>query len=212
MVKRHAPASARNREPIAAVLREVLPGRGSVLEVASGTGEHSAYFAALFPGLDWQPTDPDPEALASIRAWRDESGCANLREPLQLDAAAEAWPAGRVDAVLSVNMVHSAPGPNRGADARAGRLLADVHRLSLRTLSPRRVRRHRQRGVDARQARHPEWGLRDLDGRSRGCEPAFAGTDLAMPATTESSCSGLTVVARGAYASARRSGSNRGRV
>ena len=81
-MKRRAPATERNREPIAAVLREVLPPRGLVVEVASGTGEHAAYFARLFPALDWQPSDPDPDALNSITAWAADAGLPNLRDPV----------------------------------------------------------------------------------------------------------------------------------
>jgi hypothetical protein len=98
------------------VLREVLPERGTVLEVASGTGEHAAYFASRFPGLRWQPTDPDPEALASIRAWRAEAGSANLLEPVRLDGAAEEWAVAAADAILCINMVHISPWAAR-ADA-----------------------------------------------------------------------------------------------
>ena len=107
--RRHAPATARNREPIATVLRGVLPPSGLVLEVASGTGEHCAWFASLFPALDWQPTDPEPAALASIAAWRASAGCANIRQPLALDTSAPDWPVDQADAMLCVNMVHISP-------------------------------------------------------------------------------------------------------
>ena len=108
-IRRSAPAALRNREPIAAVLAEWLPAGGIVLEIASGTGEHAAYFAERFPDLDWQPSDLHPDALASIAAWRDEVGLPNLRSPLALDAAASEWPVERADAVLSINMVHISP-------------------------------------------------------------------------------------------------------
>jgi SAM-dependent methyltransferase len=104
-VKRHAPATERNREPIAAVLAEVLPVSGRVLEIASGTGEHCAFFAACFPGVIWQPSDPDPDALASIAEWTQ--GLANILPPLEIDAAAGDFPAA--DAILCVNMVHISP-------------------------------------------------------------------------------------------------------
>lgn len=107
--RRSAPAALRNREPIAEVLANWLPETGLVLEVASGTGEHAAWFAGRFPNLDWQPSDVHPHALASIRAWRAESGLSNLREPLTIDAAALDWPIDRADAVLSINMVHISP-------------------------------------------------------------------------------------------------------
>ncbi len=108
-MKRHAPATARNREPIAQVLAGELPGSGLVLEVASGSGEHALYFAQRFPALDWQPSDPDPEALGSIAAWAAEAGLTNLRPPLLLDAAAKEWPLERADALLCSNMVHISP-------------------------------------------------------------------------------------------------------
>ncbi len=107
--RRSAPAALRNREPIAEVLAEWLPARGLVLEVASGTGEHAAFFAERFPDLDWQPSDIHPDALASIAAWRDASNLPNLRPPVVLDSAASQWPVSRADAVLSINMVHISP-------------------------------------------------------------------------------------------------------
>ena len=107
--RRSAPAAQRNREPIAQVLAEWLPATGLVLEVASGTGEHSAWFAERFPKLEWQPSDMHPDALGSIAAWRNAAGLPNLREPLVLDAAASEWPIAKADAVLNINMVHISP-------------------------------------------------------------------------------------------------------
>ncbi|MDR7153669.1 hypothetical protein J2W40_000466 [Sphingobium xenophagum] len=106
--KRHAPATLRNRDAILAVLGEALPSSGLVLEVASGSGEHAVHFAAGLPALNWQPSDPDPAALASIEAWRGEAGLANLRAPMLLDAAAD-WPIDRADAILCINMTHISP-------------------------------------------------------------------------------------------------------
>lgn len=106
--KRHAPATERNRDAILAVLREELPSSGLVLEVASGSGEHAMYFAAALPALDWQPSDSDPAALASIEAWRQEAGLPNVRRPLRLDASA-GGPVERTDAILCINMVHISP-------------------------------------------------------------------------------------------------------
>jgi hypothetical protein len=108
-MKRHAPATDRNREPIAAVLTEELPKTGLVLEVASGTGEHAVHFARTFPDLRWQPSDPDPEARASIKAWREEAALPNLLPPLALDSADADWPVERADAVICINMVHISP-------------------------------------------------------------------------------------------------------
>lgn len=108
-MKQSSPAAGRNREPIAVVLAEWLPKRGLVLEVASGSGEHAVHFAKRLSGLEWQPSDPDPAALTSIEAWRADSGLANLREPVILDATAATWPVDSADAVLNINMVHISP-------------------------------------------------------------------------------------------------------
>jgi SAM-dependent methyltransferase len=166
-LKREAPAAARNREPIAAVLREVLPASGTILEVASGTGEHAAHFASLWPELRWQPSDPDPDAIASIRAWREEAGLANLLEPVVLDASADSWPLAEADAILCINMVHISPWEaTTGLMRGAGRLLAAGAPLIL--YGP-----YRRAGVatapsnqafDASlRARDPQWGLRELE-------------------------------------------------
>lgn len=110
----HAPATARNREPILAVLERLLPaaeGPKRVLEIASGTGEHAAFFAARLPHLRWQPSDVDAAALESIGAWRESTGpLDNLAAPIRLDVTA-AWPegVGAVDVVFSANMIHIAP-------------------------------------------------------------------------------------------------------
>jgi hypothetical protein len=91
------------------VLANWLPSSGAVLEIASGTGEHAVYFAERFPALDWQPSDIHPDALASIEAWRQASGLANVRPPLVIDAASSIWPIERADAILSINMIHISP-------------------------------------------------------------------------------------------------------
>jgi hypothetical protein len=107
--RRSAPAVLRNREYIAEVLSEWLPERGLVLEIASGTGEHVMFFADRFPKPEWQPSDANPDALASIASWRDLSGLLNIRPPLELDASAPQWPIERADALLNINMVHISP-------------------------------------------------------------------------------------------------------
>lgn len=124
--RQHAPATERNRAPILAVLARVLPPRGVVLEVASGTGQHAVAFAAALPGVTWQPSDGDPAALDSIRAWAAEAALPNLAEPLHLDAAApQDWPLARADAVVCINMIHIAPWDAcRGLMRGAGRALA----------------------------------------------------------------------------------------
>ena len=107
--RRSAPAALRNREPIAEVLRDWLPEKGVVLEVASGTGEHSALFAEQFPNLEWQPSDLSPDALSSILAWAAIAALPNLRPPIEVDASRPDWPIRSADAVLNINMVHISP-------------------------------------------------------------------------------------------------------
>lgn len=121
-MRRHAPATARNREPIIAVLTEALPAEGVVLEVASGTGEHVAAFAERFPALRWQPSDPDADSRASIADWTSE--LPNTLPPLDLDAAAPDWPIESADAIVCINMVHISPwAATLGLVAGARRLL-----------------------------------------------------------------------------------------
>lgn len=106
--RRHSPAAARNRQPILEVLQAALPERARVLEVASGSGEHALHFAGAMPGWTWQPSDPSPEACRSIEAWRAHSGLTNLLPPLALDVTADC-PAGPVDGVVAINLLHIAP-------------------------------------------------------------------------------------------------------
>jgi SAM-dependent methyltransferase len=170
-MKRHAPATERNREPLLAVLREVLPQQGTLLEVASGTGQHAVFFAQAFPGLSWQPTDMDPEALESIAAWRNEAALPNLREPLRLDATAAEWPVKAVDAILCVNMIHISPwsacqGLMRGASRvlPPGGLLVFYGPFLIegRPTAPSNI------AFDASlRERDPAWGVRELGAVTR---------------------------------------------
>ncbi|MFN3989938.1 MAG: DUF938 domain-containing protein [Erythrobacter sp.] len=167
--KRHAPATARNREPIAEVLVRELPKAGRVLEVAAGTGEHAVFFAARFPALEWQPSDPDPEALASIAACRAEYQGGNLAAPLLLDAAApESWPVTSAAAIVCINMVHISPWEaSMGLFAGAARILGSGAG-PLILYGP-----YLEEGVETAasnlafdqslKARNPAWGLRHLD-------------------------------------------------
>lgn len=165
--RRSAPHVARNAAPIVEVLATILPAEGLVLEVASGTGEHAVHFARAFPQLEWQPSDPDPDARRSIEAWRAEAALPNLRPPLALDARAADWPIDRADAILCINMVHISPWPaTEGLLSGAGRRLGPGAPLYL--YGP-----YFQAGVptapsnlafDASlRARDPEWGVRELD-------------------------------------------------
>ena len=170
-----APTALRNREPIAEVLREWLPESGTVLEVASGTGEHSVYFAECFPRLEWQPSDVHPDALSSIAAWHDEARLPNLRSPLVLDASSAGWPVDRADAVVSINMVHiSSWASALGLLDGAARLLSEGAPLILYgpwlkhdiPTAPSNL------DFDADlKRRDPQWGLRSVEVFSAAAEP-----------------------------------------
>ena len=103
-----APSAERNAGPILDLLRRHAPETGTALEIASGTGQHIAAFAAALPGLDWTPTEADPDRFASIEAWRAASRCPNLRPPRPLDATSLPWPGDvrGVDLILLVNLLH----------------------------------------------------------------------------------------------------------
>ena len=107
--RRYAPATARNRDPLLQVLKSLLPQTGTILEIASGTGEHACYFAPAFGDTVWQPSDTDESAIASINAHRQADAPANLASPLYLNVMESEWPVSAADAVLCVNMVHIAP-------------------------------------------------------------------------------------------------------
>lgn len=165
---RTSPSTARNREPILAVLRSRLPASGLVLEVAAGAGEHAIHFAAALPALEWQPTDGDTGALASIAAWRQHAGRDNLRPPLRLDASQpDTWPVDRADAIVAINMIHISPwSATAGLLAGAARVLpsggglflygpfmeSDVPTSASNLEFDQSLRR-----------RSPEWGVRNLD-------------------------------------------------
>lgn len=163
----YAPATARNRAPIVDVLRRHLPPRGLVLEVASGSGEHVVHFAQAFRGLLFQPSDPDPDARASIDAWRAELAPPNVRPAIALDATAEVWPIDAADAVLCINMVHIAPwAAAEGLVRGAARVLAPGGVLYL--YGPyKRGGRHTAPSNEAfdrsLRLQDPGWGVRDLE-------------------------------------------------
>lgn len=165
--RRHAPATQRNRAPILEVLRRVLPKTGLLLELASGSGEHAVHFAAALPDWIFQPSDVDPDALASITAWIAEAGVANVRPPLPLDVTAGTWPVEAVDAIFSANMIHIAPPEAaRGLMAGAGKYL--VAGGVLVVYGPFRIGgAHTAASNEAfdadLRARDPRWGVRDLE-------------------------------------------------
>lgn len=164
-----SPAVARNTAPILNVLRTHLPARGRVLEIASGSGEHALAFARALPAVTWTPSDPSPEARASIAAWAAEAALPNLKPPLDLDAATpDAWHDIDVQVVFCANMIHISPwAATEGLMAGAGRILPDPGGLLVLygpfreaevPLAPSNA------DFDASlKTRDPLWGLRDRE-------------------------------------------------
>lgn len=163
-----SPAVARNTGPILEVLKAHLPGRGRVLEIAAGSGEHAVAFAGALPGLDWTPSDPSAEARASIAAWAAAAGPPNLRPPLALDVLdAATWPEEPLRAVICINMIHISPWTaTEGLMALAGSRLAIGGLLAL--YGPYREAEVPPAPSNAAfdeslKSRDPAWGLRDRD-------------------------------------------------
>ena len=150
------------------MLRPRLPAQGLVLEIAAGAGEHAVYNAAALPGLQWQPTDPDPEALASIAAWRAHAALPNLFPPLRLDAAApDTWPVTQADSIVNINMIHISPwAATQGLITGAARLLPPDANLFLYGPYIERdvVTAPSNLAFDlSLKSRNPAWGIRHLD-------------------------------------------------
>lgn len=192
--RHYAPATQRNRDPILEVLRPLLPARGVVLEIASGSGEHAVHFASALPALTFQPSDPDARGRASIEAWRDQARLPNLLPPLALDAARTPWPIAAADAVVCINMIHISPwsaaeGLIRGAASilPAGAplyLYGPYLRAGVET-APSNL----AFDADLRR-RDPEWGLRDLDAMTA----LAASHGFLPPDLTEMPANNLSVV------------------
>jgi len=107
--RQHAPATLRNRDFIVDVLRDVLPTKGVILEIASGSGEHVVHFARSFPSLVFQPSDQEPDALQSVAAWVKATRVTNARAPMVLDASRSPWPIASADGIICINMAHISP-------------------------------------------------------------------------------------------------------
>jgi hypothetical protein len=163
--RRYSAAAERNAGPILDVLRSVLPSRGVALEIASGTGQHAAHFAAALPGWVWQPTEVDTQALPSIASWC--AGIENVRAPLVLDVMAPTWPVAEpVDAIFCANLLHISPWSTCGALMRsAARYLAPAGVLVTygAYLEDSRPTAPSNLAFDADlRSRDPAWGLRRL--------------------------------------------------
>ncbi len=181
--RQYAPATLRNCEPILEVLLKVLPPTGTVLEVASGTGEHAVFFAPRLGPRKWLPSDPNPQLRASIAAWAAHFPCENLYTPIDLDVRTPIWsveknaPSGwlngddlnksPITAIVNINMIHISPwSASLGLMAGAGRILPPGGILYLYGPFKRGGKHTAPSNAafdESLRAQNPEWGIRDLD-------------------------------------------------
>lgn len=177
--RKHAPATERNRQPILEVLQQVLPKTGTVLEIASGTGEHATFFAPRLRHLDWLPSEPDPDSRSSVSAWVKALPSDNLMDPLALDVSQQPWPvedeafklAQPITAIVNINMLHIS----------AWKMCQHLMVGAQRVLPPGGVlylygpfKQKGQQTAPSNQAfddmlrdRNPSWGIRDLEAVSQ---------------------------------------------
>jgi hypothetical protein len=172
--RQFAPATQRNREPILEVLQRTLPSTGTILEIASGTGEHAVFFAPQLPGRKWLPTDINYLSLVSISAWLKHSPSDNIYPPILLDVCANIWSIEQekqyldeITAIVSINMIHIAPwAACLGLMAGAGRILPENGILYL--YGPFKQNGQHTAPSNAAfdewlKSQNPEWGVRDLE-------------------------------------------------
>jgi cyclopropane fatty-acyl-phospholipid synthase-like methyltransferase len=189
-----SPSTARNKEPILQILREVLPTTGRILEIASGTGEHIMFFAEKFPGLQFQPSDIDPKAHQSINAWISYLQLPNVAAPLSLDASDAKWPALQFEAVLNMNMAHISPWEatlglfrNSAKSLRTGGFL---YMYGPFRAQQKHTAASNESFDQSLQERNPLWGVRDLE----AVEGAAAKEGLVLERTIEMPANNFSLI------------------
>ena len=196
--RRHMPATLRNRDAILAVLKDIVPQQGLLLEIASGSGEHAAFMAPQLQPLLWQPTDYEAETLPSIDAYAADSGSNNIRPALQLDVTQQPWPVKACDALLCCNMIHIAPwAAAEGLFGGASAIMPQSAPLIL--YGP--FKRHGRHTAPSNEtfdaeflkARNPLWGVRCLE---TDVVPLAQRTGFALDRVVEMPANNLTVIFR----------------
>ncbi|MBU1357760.1 MAG: DUF938 domain-containing protein [Gammaproteobacteria bacterium] len=191
----HSPAAERNRQPILDMLLETLPPHGKALEIASGTGQHVAWFAPAMPGWTWQPSDANAASLPSVDAWAGDAGSGNILPAIELDVMSWPWPVqGPFDAILCANMLHIAPWATCSALMRgAAHALADTGRLIAYGpfLEDGRPTAASNLAFDRDlRMRDPAWGIRSI----QAVEAEAASVGLALTRRTDMPANNLALV------------------
>lgn len=170
-MKKYSQATVKNREPILTVLQKFIPNRGHILEIASGTGEHSIFFAPHFPEQKWIPSDRTFESLASIKAWGEEYPQENLQSPLRIDVTEKNWFLPLVDeaigAIVCINMIHISPWEAcLGLFAGAGQLLPKdgiVYLYGAYKVNHQHRAPSNEEFERYLRSQNPLWGVRNLE-------------------------------------------------
>jgi SAM-dependent methyltransferase len=191
-----APSAERNKGPLLEVVRRVLPARGLVLEIGSGTGQHVAHFAAALPSLVFQPSEADTAKHASICAWTRHGELRNVRPPIELDVTRRPWPTGSADAIICINVIHISPWATTLALMQgAGAIL--VTGGVLVTYGP--YRRDGKQTAPSNEefdawlkSRSPDWGVRDME----RVEAAANGAGLRLEEAVAMPANNFTLVFR----------------
>ncbi len=108
-------ATLRNREFIGEIIKKFLTNNGTILEIASGSGEHAVYFQKLFPNIIWQASDPNLIHRKSISSWiKYENLNSIMPEPIDLDVLNQEWNIPKqlkaeLKIIVCINMLHITP-------------------------------------------------------------------------------------------------------
>ena len=165
------PAAIRNREAILELLERILPQSGTVLEIASGSGQHITYFAKQMDKLQWQPSDIDSSVFNSILAWtKHQKVEKRVLRPINIDAQLDIWPINKIydlSAILTINMVHISPWKaTTNLFKNAAKYLTSEKTLFF--YGPYKVNGHHTAASNeafdkSLQSQNIEWGVRNLD-------------------------------------------------
>ncbi|MBF2067038.1 MAG: DUF938 domain-containing protein [Calothrix sp. C42_A2020_038] len=173
--KQYAPATQRNREAILEVLQQVIPANGTILEIASGTGEHAVFLAPRLPGHSWVPSDPNPLSRDSIAAWLNELACENVHPPVDIDACLPVWVveedtfplSAPITAIVNINMIHISPWDAcLGLMAGANRILPSggiLYMYGPYKQNGNHTAPSNEAFDTSLKMQNPEWGVRDLE-------------------------------------------------